>query len=221
MKKLLATICLLFIIGIVKGNNTLTAQAPDKITFKGKEYALNSNPLEPYFEKHPDKRPKNGIMSTSLWRGYIAYFELIDDQLYVVDVKIKVRNKESKKIHYSQVSVYAKIFPNTKRFKVDWYSGILILPYGKLVNYVHMGYGSTYSKYWLLEIEKGNLNEVRKYNYKSFVKFKKRQFDEFKKTEAYKELYNDLKKDDSNSEAFIEDFLMNFVINYTSKFLVK
>src|SRR5690554_7604266 len=78
MKKTLLLILTICTIGILKADTALTAQYPDKIKFKGKEYNLNSNPLEPYFEKYPDKRPKGGIMSTALWRGYVAHFEIID-----------------------------------------------------------------------------------------------------------------------------------------------
>jgi len=46
-----------------------TSQTPDKIIYKGQEYALNTNPLEIYFLKNPDLRPKSEIMSTGLWRG--------------------------------------------------------------------------------------------------------------------------------------------------------
>ena len=117
--------------------------------------------------------------------------------------------------------MYDEVFPNTKRTKLEEYSGILILPYGKMVNYVHMGYASTFTKYWLLEIERGNFNEARKYNHQEFEAFKQRQFEAFKQTEAYIKLFSELKKNDIGSDdTFIESFISDFVINYTSKFLV-
>ena len=62
-------------IGIVKAELPITAQYPDKITYNGTEYSLNSNPLEPYFEKNPENRPD--MVSTALWRGYVGHFEII------------------------------------------------------------------------------------------------------------------------------------------------
>ncbi len=59
-----------------------TAQHPDYIIYKGKEYSMHSNPMEEYFEKYPDKRPKGGIMSTGLWRGYIATLRLQMDRFF-------------------------------------------------------------------------------------------------------------------------------------------
>ena len=43
----------------------------------------------------------------------------------------------------------------------DWYSGTIRLPQGKLLNYVHGGYGSTYEQDVLLHIEQGVLVETR------------------------------------------------------------
>ena len=34
----------------------------------------------------------------------------------------------------------------------DWYTGVLVIPRGRQVSYVHMGYGSTYERYVLLEV---------------------------------------------------------------------
>ena len=221
MKKTLLLILTICAIGLLKAETTLTAQYPDKIIFNGKEYNLNSNPLESYFEKYPDKRPQGGIMSTALWRGYVAHFEIIDEQLFVIDIKIEVPDKDSKESYpYKWVSAFKQVFPDGEKVKIDWYTGILILPHGKMVEYVHMGYASTYSKYWLLEIENGDFNEARKYKNKEFVLFKKRQFEEFQKTAEYKKLYTELKKNDENvDEKFIKTFIADFVINYTSKFL--
>ena len=43
-----------------------TAQYPDKIFYNNKEYSLLTNPLEKYFEKNEDKRPKGGVISSAL-----------------------------------------------------------------------------------------------------------------------------------------------------------
>ncbi|SNR14703.1 hypothetical protein [Tenacibaculum jejuense] len=221
MREKLTLIFILLTIGIVKANNIVTAQYPDKIIYNGKEYNLNSNPLEPYFDANPKNRPT--MVSTALWRGYVGYFEIIDNQLFLTDMKTPTR-VEGKNGDYKEkwTSIYKKYFPKQEKVKIEWFSGILILPYGELVKYVHQGYSSTYNKYWLIEIENGIFNEARNYNYKEFIKFKKRQFKEFKKTEEYKKLYAELKKSDYNGgKKFIQSFIKDFVINYTSKFLIE
>ena len=64
-----------------------TAQAPDKLVLDGETYSLNTNPLESYFGKHPERHPREAedgdqvVLSTGLWRGYIATFEVIGNTL--------------------------------------------------------------------------------------------------------------------------------------------
>ena len=164
-----------------------TAQYPDKIVYGGKEYSLHSNPLEEYFEKYPDKRPKGGLNSTALWRGYVATFEVQDGQLFLKDIEIEFWDTTSKKKYDTKwKSVIKEVFPNQLNLKIDWLTGLLVIPYGKLVNYVHMGYGSTYENYLLLEMDKGDLKKEKKFDYKEYETFKQRQFEAFKKTEEYK-----------------------------------
>ena len=62
-----------------------TAQAPDKIIYKGQEYSLLVNPMEAYFDMHPERRPR-GRMSTALWRGYVATFQVRGERLVLKDI---------------------------------------------------------------------------------------------------------------------------------------
>lgn len=210
MKNLLV-IVFVFIVSL--SNVFGTAQIPDVILYEGKEYIMHSNPLNDYFKKNPDKYPESTIRSTALWRGYRATFEVKDNALYVKDIQILSRGADEWK------SVLKESSPDGKPFKVDWYTGILVIPHGKMVRYVHMGYGSTYEKYILLEIKDGKINAEKKLDNKEYVKFKEKQFEAFKKTEEYKKIIADLKKDKEMSEEFIEGFLKNFIIDYSSKFL--
>lgn len=221
MKKTLILIVIICKFGVLKAENIVTAQYPDKITYNGTEYNLNSNPLEPYFDKNPENRPS--MVSTALWRGYVGYFEIIENELYLTDMKIPVSYTDDDG-NYEQkwASIYRMYFPRQKKIKVDWFSGILILPHGKMVEYVHQGYASAFSKYSLLEIENGTFNEARKYNNKEFSKFKKRQFEVFEKTEEYIAIYTKLKENDEhNDDEFIKSFISDFIINYTTKFLTE
>jgi len=198
-----------------------TAQKPDKLIYNGIEYNLHSNPLESYFEKNPDKRPKGGVMSTALWRGYVATFEIRDSMLYVKDIQIPYWDTTDNNNHDTKwKSVLNEVFPEQKEIKVEWLTGILVLPYGDLVNYVHMGYGSTYKNYILLEIHKGILKKEKRYNYKEYEKFKEKQFQAFKRTDEYNKLKDELQKEGSSAD-FIDSFLRSFVTEYTSKILTE
>jgi hypothetical protein len=115
-------------------------------------------------------------------------------------------------------SVKDEIVPKGKELAIDWFTGLLVLPYGKMINYVHMGYGSTYSNYILLEVKKGKLTGKRVFDYKQYVEFKDKQFQAYKKTEAYKKQVEGLKKEKWSQEQ-IDSFLRSAVVRYSSEFL--
>jgi len=216
MTRLLLTIILTLFSGL---KVFATAQFPDKINYNGKEYNLNSNPLEVYFEKNPNKRPKSEVRSSALWRGYVATFEIIDNQLFLKDIEIQYRDTTSKGSNNSNwKSVLNEVFADQKNIQVDWYTGLLVLPQGKVVNYVHMGYGSTYQHYTILELNKGVLTQEKQFKSKAYEKFKEKQFQVFKQTEDYSKMKSDLLQK-GNSEEFIDSFLRSYVTEYTSKIL--
>jgi hypothetical protein len=195
-----------------------TAQMADKIIYKGNTYKLFSNPLAEYFQKFPERKPTSGITSTALWRGYVATFEIRDNQLFLKDIEIMKRDTTSEEFNTIWVSVLDEVVPDKKPLKIDWFTGLLIIPYGNIVNYVHMGYASTYENYILLEIDKGSLRKEKDMSYPDYEKFKEKQFQAFKQTEEYKQVKAKLQKDGS-SDAFIDNFLKSYIINYTSKIL--
>jgi len=220
MKKCLFTIILiLFLDSIVFA----TGQISDNIIYKGESYTLFTNPLESYFKLHPDKRPETGIMSTALWRGYVATFEIKDKKLFVKDIEIEVWKDTMWKDTISHdtewKSVLTEVFPEKDSLHTNWFSGLLVIPKGELIKYVHMGYASEYETYTVFQISNGILEKAKVFSHKDYVKFKKRQFREFQKTEEYKKIFDELIKDNDDPE-FIREFISIYVIEYTTKFLV-
>lgn len=175
-----------------------TAQMPDKIIYNGKEYDLFSNPLEKYFMQNPDKRPQNGSFITSLWRGYVATFEVEGNELYVKDIEVL---KNSAGDEGAWKSVMNEIFPGQTSVKVDWLTGVLVIPNGELKEYIHMGYASIYDNYLLLKIENGNFMEETNLNGEEYTEFREKQFEAFKKTEECKKLLKELSKNEYDDEA--------------------
>ena len=157
-----------------------TAQFSDYLILNGKKYSLHSNPLEEYFEEYPDNRPETSGRCSALWRGYVATFEIKNKKLVLNDIKIMIDSNKWKsakreffekdktkdddeyyKEDYKEVKLtwYQEVIAEftQKEFVVDWFTGVLVLPYGKIINYVHMGYASTFENYILLEIDEGKL----------------------------------------------------------------
>jgi len=215
------TILLTVISFVLTVSTFATSQSPDKIIYKGQEYSLNTNPLESFFENNPNLRPKSDIMSTALWRGYIATFEIQDNQLFVKDIVVMNEDTTTSTHKTTWRSVFNQVFPNQKQIRVDWLTGLLVIPNGKLVNYVHMGYASTYENYILLEIDKGNLIQEKNMKSKESEKFKDKQFKAFQKTDEYKKLKEELKKNGGGTDEFLDSFIRIYVTDYSTKILTE
>lgn len=102
-------------------------------------------------------------------------------------------------------SIFKILFPNQEKVVVTWLTGILMLPIGDMVEYVHMGYGSTYNKYKLMYIQEGDLVQERDFTLDEYQQYRASQFAAFKETEQYAKVVNELKESESFSQ--MEDML--------------
>ena len=211
MKKLL----MLTLVAVVAGCYLLlsaTAQRSDNLRLDGKLYAIFTNPLAPYLRENPDKLPKSEVISTSLWRGYVATWEIKNQLLLLADVEIlQSVSKPGEAGRSTELkSVMGQMFPGEKEVVAHWFSGHIIIPDGKLVNYVHMGYASTYEKYILIRVEKGAVTRQWKTDAEGFVKFRDAQFEAYKKTEEYRKALVDSSKEGGMSRKENEEFLRQY-----------
>ena len=194
---------------VLAGQATATAQIADTIIIDGKEYALNTNPLDGYLKGRPDVIPKDASRSSANWRGYVATWEIKDAALVLVRMDVRFYDTDSREERTQNIR--EALFPDQSRVQATWYSGALIIPDGKMTQYVHMGYGSTYSHYRIYRIDKGRVIETKSLSEKEFTAYRELKFAEFKKTEAYRQALADTKKDAGGmSDAEIDDFFMSF-----------
>jgi hypothetical protein len=148
----------------------MTAQYSDIIIYNGAKHSLHTNPLEDYFNEYPDKQPKSHIRCSALWRGYVATFEVGNSELYVKDIQVM------SDMNNTWRSVMHEIFPCQEIVKVDWMSGYLVLPQGEVIQYVHMGYLSTYEYYILLEIKEGDLISEKQIGHQEYQEFREQEY---------------------------------------------
>ncbi len=185
MKKLLLTLsCALFSLSAMA-----TIQQPDFIWHNGQKYKLSTYPLNAYLRLFPEKEVvvEHDAYSTNLWRGYIATFELVGDELFVKDVIVQLSSEELKekglyRKNYSYYdgfkSVLRVLFPEGTSLKADWYSGILVCPYGRIVK------TPVYTaKYLLLEIKDGILVKTETLNKKQYLRFLEKQREAYKQSQ--------------------------------------
>ena len=192
-----------------------TAQEPDVIVIDGKRYSLNTNPLQAWLEKSGWHPPANASRRTSNWRGYIAEWEAVDDELRLTRVMAQLWDNEARK--NSEIDIRPELFPGKKTVTADWYSGALIIPDGEITRYVHMGYGSSYARYIVLRVEQGKIRERLALDEAEFERYRDYQFRLFQKTDEYQRAFERLQKRiPSMSEPQLIDFMREF---YSERYL--
>ncbi len=125
----------------------MTAQIGEKLHYKGHVVSMCSQPLGDYFEL-AGIEPGLEVSCTALWRGYVGTWEILDKRLYLIGLSGTLLDGAEANV--------ATFFPDFRdRVFAHWYSGELRVPQGKLLNYVHQGYNSTYESDLIIAVDKG------------------------------------------------------------------
>jgi hypothetical protein len=128
----------------------MTAQIGEILIYNGKENIMESEPLNEYiFKLKKEDQPKFPIRETACWRGYCGKWEIKDNKLYLIGLEIQDYIGVKSGVGY--------IFPGQEQVFAEWYTGLLSLPQGELLEYVHLGYESIYEENLILEIKNGVL----------------------------------------------------------------
>lgn len=140
----------------------MTAQKCDKLIYRGNEYRLAAEPLYPYLE---GKGLRFAEISTACHRGYVAKWLIEDDKLFLINFnafvpKFETDNNWIKKEDTEEVGL-DYLFPNSNKVFAEWFSGVLRIPHGEMIRYVHQGYASIYEKELYLRFVKGKYVSYR------------------------------------------------------------
>ena len=160
-----------------------TAQIPDLIIYKGDTLSLYACPLGSYPNEeliNPKKLfGSKGCFFTACWRNYVATWEIIDDKLYLTEVRnacypTALRNagafykagveKDSIGLEFADLKLLFSDRYENGKVRADWVSGKLISPQGKLLYYFHDGFESIYEKELEFTIETGKLIETQQFD---------------------------------------------------------
>ena len=136
--------------------NEVATQLPDIIILDGEEMNLYSNPLEEYWIKF--KRRPAFIPSSVCRRGYVATWEIRDQQLFLNDVRGEYYKRSflfgSQKVGCS----LQLVFRSAKRsVKATWYTGKLRIPSGRMTHYGHGDYDSRFEREVILTVDRGDV----------------------------------------------------------------
>jgi hypothetical protein len=131
-----------------------TAQIPDEIVLDGEPSRLHSQPLDALLWRKPESVGSKlawprGTCSAN-WRGYRAFWQILDNRLHLDKVVLSACDAEPKLVEIDSL-LPGKQAP----VPADWYTGVLTIPKGKKTQDVHMGYLSTYERYVILVVKKG------------------------------------------------------------------
>jgi hypothetical protein len=152
----------LFISGIImylfSQNICASEQFPDILIYNGKEYEIGIYPMETYFKINPNERPGIRGINSALERGYRAKFEIINNELILVDIEITEYPK------FDWKSVFSRYFNNNK-IKVNTFTGRINIFNGKETG-VYMAFTPIYENYIILNINEGNY--IDEYNIDCF-----------------------------------------------------
>lgn len=137
----------------------MTAQVSEELILEAKTTRMNFCPPIPNspdiitkiskeeFHKAVKAGEIDGIISsTACWRGYIGTWEIKDGKFFLNKLVGHIKLAKNEPVH------------------ATWFTGVLRIPQGELIHYVHMGFGSLYEKELHIKIEAGVVTDQRVIN---------------------------------------------------------
>lgn len=125
----------------------MTAQIAERIKIDGETMAMCTEPLGDFFRLSGEK-VAFAANCTALWRGYVGEWEIVSNRLYLIGLSGTLKDGSD--------AALEDIFPGfPSRVFAHWFSGRVRIPKGKLLKYVHGGYGSTYEQDLFIDFRHG------------------------------------------------------------------
>ena len=125
----------------------MTAQATESLLYKGEKVRMRTLPLTQYFVMM-GIQPEFQAKTSACWRAYIGSWEIALDRLYLIGINADYEDDRS--------ATLGDFFPGyEERVFAHWFSGVVSIPRGALLEYVHGGFASKYEMDLLITIENG------------------------------------------------------------------
>lgn len=122
--------------------------------------------MEAFYERRPEVFRK-GVRSSSNWRGYVATWQIDGNRLMLCRIEqMRIRANPEAATNADadpdirelfEVSIEKVLLGRSLPVFAEWYSGKLRVPQGKMLDYVHMGYGSRSERDTFLDLKNGML----------------------------------------------------------------
>lgn len=188
---------------------------PDRIQINGKEYDYRFHHLEQYFNYYPDKRIVQNKDSTIVNRGYIAFYEILNDELYLRDIKV-----ESSKDSTNFVSVREKFSPSTEELiPLRWVNGVVQIGLG-VDDFKNDSLRPLNDNNLIFEIQRGKIKRKVQFNKDEMRIFKNFQWNKFRTTNEYLLIYRRL-QNMGLSESEINVHIYNNVLYFSKRIFLQ
>ena len=129
----------------------------DSMIINGQKRQIYAAPLERYLHQTQSKAIKSAGVCSGCWNGYEATWDIIDDYLILLKVDEYACSSDDGKA----IPLH-KIFPKHKgkSIKATWYSGVVQVALGEVIEYKEMG--SIYAEDIFFTFEKGKLIKTKR-----------------------------------------------------------
>lgn len=125
----------------------MTAQIPERLILNGEQTSMTFCPPLPI--GHPriietdlqagtvNKEDSHILYSTACWRQYQGSWEIKDGYFYLIGLRGRFQ------------------LSGDDPLLADWFTGVIRIPRGEMLHYVHMGFGSVFEQELHIKIERG------------------------------------------------------------------
>ena len=121
----------------------MTAQRHERLILDGVETSMAYCPPLPEGDPRIVETPEDFMWITSCWRGYVGSWEIKNNKFFLRNLTGCFRLD-------SDMPIFA-----------DWFTGVLRVPRGERLVYIHMGFGSIYEEELHIKIVNGCVVKTR------------------------------------------------------------
>lgn len=164
MKSIISTIVVLVFVG----KTFATGQIPDYLIHDQDTVAIYNNPLEQYFEQTGKRELidfNSPCWSTACWRGYVAYWELENDSLFLKKITSCIEDCSEDDKDANLFSMFGENRPFA-----SWYTGTLTVPIGEVFYGSSMGYDAVYECEDKMQVDNGVLQSTYQISNNELIK---------------------------------------------------
>lgn len=101
--------------------------------------------------------------STGCWRGYIGWWRLENETLYLEKLVKESRDSLGREVVVDTKDIF-NAYKQDGKIVASWFSGELRVVRGKCISYVHMGFQREYEDEWIYQVEQGKVISWQMYH---------------------------------------------------------